>query len=263
MDLPRDLISRIDGRTLEPVSLGESGAGVWRCTAHDAATLYLKAAPVRYALRLDNEAERLRWMWRHELPVPSVVEHGRIEGIEYLLMHEVRGTPASDAGWTSRVAEVVGVLGTTLARIHRTPLFDCPFDQRVAGQVAEARRRVTAGLVREDDFDVMRAGRMAHELLDELIVSAPRVEDLVFTHGDLCLPNVILSTGPDGALVLAGLIDCGRAGLADRYQDIALAVRSVRYNFGAEWVAPFYAAYGLARPDEGKLEFYTLLDEFF
>jgi aminoglycoside phosphotransferase len=60
-----------------------------------------------------------------------------------------------------------------------------------------------------------------------------------------------------------GFVDCGRTGLADRYQDLALASRSVGSNFGSEWVQHFFDAYGVTDPDETKLCYFRLLDEFF
>ena len=36
----------------------------------------------------------------------------------------------------------------------------------------------------------------------------------------------------------------GRAGIADRYKDIALAVRSIRHNCGGAFVQPFLDEYG-------------------
>jgi aminoglycoside phosphotransferase len=51
--------------------------------------------------------------------------------------------------------------------------------------------------------------------------------------------------------------------VADRYHDLAQAVRSVRRNLGERWAAPFLAAYGIDRPDAAKLRYYQLLDEFF
>ncbi len=77
------------------------------------------------------------------------------------------------------------------------------------------------------------------------------------THGDYCLPNVVLR---DGAV--AGFIDVGRAGVADRHQDFACAARSIAYNYGEQFVAPFFEAYGMA-PDPARIAFYQLLDEFF
>lgn len=77
------------------------------------------------------------------------------------------------------------------------------------------------------------------------------------THGDACLPNFML----DGA-AFTGFVDCGRAGVADRYQDLALICRSIEYELGAQWLAPFFRHYGLDTVDQARLNFYRLLDEF-
>src|SRR5439155_1556483 len=82
------------------------------------------------------------------------------------------------------------------------------------------------------------------DLFHELVATRPAGEDLVLTHGDYCLPNVILRGPTLGNPGLAGFVDVGRAGLADRYRDLALASRSIAANLGAAWVAPFFAHYG-------------------
>ncbi|SDP06533.1 Phosphotransferase enzyme family protein [Paenibacillus sp. yr247] len=86
----------------------------------------------------------------------------------------------------------------------------------------------------------------------------PITEDLVFTHGDYCLPNIIINNGK-----VHGFIDWGRAGVADRYQDLALAIRSIKYNFGNEYIYAFLDNYGLTELDESKVIYYQLMDEFF
>ncbi len=103
-------------------------------------------------------------------------------------------------------------------------------------------------------------------MLDELEATLPDVEDaiedLVFTHGDYSLPNVI--PNDDGTRVaLSGFVDCARAGVGDRYQDLALAARSIASSLGPEWVSLLFERYALTHIDERKLGFYTLLDEFF
>ncbi len=127
-------------------------------------------------------------------------------------------------------------------------------------RLAEA--RIATGPVREDDFDAERRGHRATDLFAELLGMVPSHEDLVFVHGDFCLPNVFL-TQSEGGLHVTGLVDCDRAGIGDRHQDLALAVRSLTYNLGPDTVAPFLSAYDGSRIDSRILEFFTILDEFF
>ena len=261
--LPAELRARLSGYSFHPVTLGESGAVVWRCTIDGRPPLYLKCAPLSEALALDAEAARLRWMMSRGVPVPHVRDYSRAKDSEYLLLDEVPGVPASDREWLGAIPGVIVAMAQGLRSVHAIDVLDCPFDQTVLEQVEEARARITAGLVREDEFDDENSGRAPADLLAELIATVPERKDFVFTHGDFCPPNIILRRQPDGGVEVAGLIDCGRAGIADRYQDLALAERSIAFNFGAEWVAPFFAQYGLTDPDEAKLRFYRLLDEFF
>ena len=81
-------------------------------------------------------------------------------------------------------------------------------------------------------------------------------EDLVFVHGDYCLPNILLKDGR-----LSGLIDWGFAGIGDRYLDFAAAVGTIRRNLGDEWIEPFFAEYGL-QPDAGRLAYFRRVLDF-
>ena len=114
------------------------------------------------------------------------------------------------------------------------------------------------GLVDESRFDESNAGRTAASLWVELLRTRPPAGDRVVTHGDACLPNFMF----DGT-AFTGFVDCARVGCADRYQDIALVCRSIEYDLGQEWVAPFLRTYGLPHVDDERLKFYRLLDEFF
>jgi aminoglycoside phosphotransferase len=128
---------------------------------------------------------------------------------------------------------------------------------RLDHKIEMARERMLKRLVEEEDFDEERQGRTAEDLFEELVSSKPADEDLVFTHGDYCLPNIILDDGK-----LSGFVDWASAGVADRYQDIALLWRSIRYNFGEECEEKIFELYAI-EPDWKKIHFYRLLDEFF
>jgi aminoglycoside 3'-phosphotransferase-2 len=179
------------------------------------------------------------------------------EDREFLLTEALIGLDGTEAGRENPEAVVVG-LAQELQVWHAQPVAGCPFDQGLAVQIPLARTRAQGGLVNEHDFDEERRARSALELLEQLERDRPETEDQVLTHGDPCLPNVIFD-GP----ACVGFIDCGRAGVADRYQDLALAARSISRNLGGKWVQPFFEHYGLLKVNAGKLAFYRLLDEFF
>jgi aminoglycoside 3'-phosphotransferase-2 len=281
---PPDIAALLRGRAAQPVTTGESGAHVARYVRAGARGLYLKAAAIADGGSpegggpLGGEAARLRWMAVRGVPVPAVHRYVLHEGWEYLVLDEVPGsdaaTVASAATVTSTTggghaarAAVVHALADALRRLHATDAADCPFRHPASSRIAEARERARRGLVDERDFDEERRGRRAEDLVDELEALRPAAETPRLTHGDCCLPNVILRVEPrldaEDDVTVAGFVDCGRAGLADPYQDLALAARSVAWNLGPPWVPELFRRYGIERVDERKLRFYTLLDEFF
>lgn len=90
-------------------------------------------------------------------------------------------------------------------------------------------------------FDGMDARRVATDLR----AWRPSVTtDLVFGHGDYCLPNVVVSHG-----AVVGIIDWSRGGYADRRFDLATALFNPRYNLGdTAYLTTFLRAYGYAEP---------------
>lgn len=55
-------------------------------------------------------------------------------------------------------------------------------------------------------------------------------EDIVLTHGDYCLPHIFVKENE-----ISGFIDNGKMGPADRWQDIAIVIRSLKHNFDGRY----------------------------
>ncbi|WP_315760817.1 APH(3') family aminoglycoside O-phosphotransferase [Sphingomonas sp. Y38-1Y] len=261
LTLPADLTAELGGYEWERDDAGESGAIVVRLHGRRGAPdLYLKHGGGTLTEDLLAEADRLRWL-AGRLPVPAVVQFRHAADEAWLLTEALPGETAcelleagTDADAQTRVVEA---MGRFLRTVHSIPVQECPFDSGHVGRLAHARRRIDAGLVDEDDFDGEREGWTAEQVWQALQEAEPFSSDLVVTHGDFSLDNVLIANGR-----VVGCIDVGRLGVADRYQDLAIAWNCLE-EFGPALQAQFLAAYGVTKIDRGKLHFYRMLDELF
>lgn len=254
--IPKALEKLIDGRSWEQITIGHSDATTYLLKGATS-NQYLKIQPIISEENLYGEVEKLEWL-HGKLPVPEVLYYNKDGRNEYLLMTEIKGMNAADQSHEPNVATLITQLALGLKTLHNLPIDRCPFDQTLAIKLNEAKRSVENGRVDEDEFDDERKGMKAADLFIELISTKPMDEDLVFTHGDYCLPNIIMDNGK-----VTGYIDLGRAGVADKYQDLALALRSIKRNFGMEHIPLFLEAYGVKNLEEAKVHYYQLMDEFF
>lgn len=252
--ISEELRHLLGNETWHIISIGCSGTYVFRI-----GEAYLKINPASAVDRLNDERTRLEWL-QGRLPVPRVLYYGADASYEYLLLSAIPGIMACEQSLRDNIPKVVRLLAQGLRMIHSVPIHDCPFDRSLPVAMELARQRVEAGLVDESDFGAEQAGKRASDLYAELLTQRPQTEELVFTHGDYCLPNILLDWQRN---CISGFIDLARAGIADRYHDLVLAARSLAFNFDARWIPLLFQEYGLAEPDEDKIRFYKLLDEFF
>ncbi len=252
LDLPAALKPLLPQARWEPVNHGRSKAAVYRSTR-----FVLKVQQKGPFDTLFGEKERLRWL-AGRVPVPRVVAYHLEGGTEYLATERVRGLDMSAPETRLHARRNAALLARALRELHALPLGDCPFNASLNVRLREGRERLRLGMVNEADLDSEWRGWTGAEVFAELVRTRPETEDLVVTHGDPCLPNVIVA----GEFV-SGLVDVGRAGVADRHADLALAARSLTYNYGPGFEDVFLDTYGRSLVDVGKLAYYRLLDELF
>lgn len=251
-----ELEKKLEGSVVTQIKEGCSNSAVWRIEGN--LTAHLKIAPKDLQEGLESEKDALLWLFG-KVPVPEVLYYSESETEEYLLCSTLPGLPCSHPEMLKNPELIVRIMAQGLRRIHSLPVSACPLNQSLDIKLKMAERRVSLGLVDEGDFDPASYDKCALEVFSYLQTNRPQKEDLVVTHGDYCLPNCIVNNES-----LSGFIDLGRAGVADRYQDLALILRSLRYNLDWQgWVDVFLSEYGIEDPDKVKMNYYALLDELF
>lgn len=240
-----------------------SGAAVYHLPEMSA---FLKVSKVGGFSDLGREREVLMWL-EGKAPVPSVLGYQATDEHEYLLSSEILGTAASellsaDRSTAESELTLLREAAITLRQLHEIPIDSCSLDQRLDIKFERARKNIEQNLLSETEEEFAREhdGKRPAEILRELSAARPAQYDLVFTHGDPCMPNIIVDADR-----IAGFIDLDGAGVADRYTDIAIFFRSFVRNCRVQVNFPdmFCEAYGIDRLDADKMRFYSLLDDLF
>ena len=264
--LPPDIKAITGDVTFRPVQSGRSGIGIFRASIYEGGReVYLKVRKVIEEFEpgksLKAEAEKLTWL-HQQIPVPRVEAFCKLGDHEFLLLSSLKGRDASNVRNSKEAERNLPLIVEVIKKLHALPTLSCPFNQEIDTRIEQARKRLEAGLVDRNDFDEERRGIDPKELFSQLLTLKPQTSDLVVTHGDFCLPNIIIDRKE-----VSGVVDVGRVGIGDRYQDLALLSRSLSSGlnpfYGKRMAKKALELYGITSVDEGKIEFFQILDEFF
>lgn len=217
---------------------------------------YLKIIKSGEAPSMGKDVKVLQWL-KGKFPAADVLYYGIENGYEYMLATEVSGEDATHPSFLQHPEAMVRILGQSLRRLHNIEIKDCPIDTDFEKRLEDFRFLVQksngAVTIRDDSVSHMSTEEMYKASFD--ITFNP--EDRVFTHGDYCLPNIVIQDDK-----LSGFIDLGNAGISDRYYDIAWALWSLNYNLKSrDWEKLFFESYGLDHVDYAKIKYYLAMDQ--
>jgi aminoglycoside phosphotransferase len=250
--IPAAVTAAAAGRTVRLVWQNETG-GLTYETGQGTGRCFIKWSPVASRIDLTAEAERLTWAAPFH-PVPRVLAHGADASGSWLVTAALPGDRATRKNWAADPATAVRALGASLRALHEAlPVAACPFSWSAGDRLADARRQAAAGRIDPHDWHEIHQ-RLS--VTDALLLAAdiPPADRLVVCHGDACAPNTVLT--PDGRL--AGHVDFGLLGVADRWADIAVATWSTEWNYGPGWEPLLLDSYGI-KPDPERTRYYRLL----
>ncbi|XMB87021.1 phosphotransferase [Mycoplasmatota bacterium WC44] len=182
----------------------------------------------------------LEFLKDKDINVPTLIKSGLYNGQYYVLMSKCEGTMTYEL----EPELAVKVLATGLKRLHSIDISRCNikyYDNELMTRVKE---------------NIMNNVSIDEQVKLLGILDLKMEEDLVFTHGDYCLPNILFENDD------ISFIDLDRAGISDRYLDIVDCIWSIKYNFKSDiYVDLFLKEYGIEELNESKLQFFNIIRE--
>lgn len=209
----------------------------------------------------NNEYKMLKFL-EGKLEVPKVLCFVQENQNNYLLMSKLDGKMAFEEEYLKDPIKLIKLLTSAIKKLWSVDYssFDTPYTLDL--KLEHAKKAIEQNNIRYDllDEEIIKEFETPIKIYQYLQDNKPQ-EELVLTHGDYCLPNVFFDNHK-----LMGFLDLGRAGISDRYQDISLCLRSLKYNLGdsykEEYQTLFFDELDM-KPDFQKLKYYLLLDELF
>lgn len=259
LTLPPELSVLLENKNFTFNEMGLSGSKV---LMFEDSVLKITPSPAE----MRKEAELLSWL-EGKLPIPKVLFFGEENGLGFMLSSRITGEMACSDSLMSSPKKLISSLAEAITLLWSVDISSCPVKADLDQKLASARKTVELGLADTENAEPETYGRGGFSSPEALLLwlEANRPEeDLVFSHGDLCLPNIMF----DGK-GLSGFIDMGRGGICDRWNDIAICHRSLTDNYVGKYASKSYDGFdpemllsALEIPrDNEKLIYYKLLDE--
>lgn len=192
------------------------------------------------------------------LPLPRLICYEEQDDMSYTLMTKIKGCMISEY---TNAEQIIGLLCNAFKILWSIDINKYNIDDvsNIDKRLEAARFNVENNLV--DIHSVMpdtfgKDGFDSPEALLKWLENNIPEQDLVFTHGDFGFENILVTDNQ-----ISGFIDIGKAGVADRWQDLAICIRElddIDKNLSNRLLKQLNIP-----KDEVKLQYYMLLDELF
>ena len=206
---------------------------------------------------LTQEYNALKWL-DGKLSVPEIVLFDDESENEFLITRAILGEMVCSENYLKSPAESLKIIKEAFDNIYAVDISNCPFDVSNKYKLSLIERNVKKGLVKNADLkeETLQKFGSVENLLKYLIDNQFE-EELCFSHGDTSLPNIFALGNK-----FSGFIDVGECGIADKWFDLAICEKSIKKNYGEEYISKFYKELNII-PDRNKLDYYLLMMELY
>ena len=201
---------------------------------------------------------------KDKIPIPKIIECVKENNSIYLLKEKLKGNMLSDPYYMERPELLYKLASDAIKLLWSIDIKNLDLMNTYQTVLDFGKKCNSLGYLdfKESDSLITKGFNTFDEVISYIEENKP-IDDNVLCHGDLCIPNIIC----DGDK-LVGFIDLGLMGLSNRYHDLAILYRSIKYNFNGTY-GKCYLGYddnklfellGMKRNDE-LIRYYLLLDE--
>lgn len=237
---------------LEEISIGCSDSQVFKIKKDK--TYFIKIAKKGM---LTSEYNKLNWLDKR-LSVPKIVLYDYTDGVEYLITEALEGEMVCSDYYLDHPDEGLKVIVEAFKNINSVSIDDCPFDVSIDYKISLVEKNLRSGLVGDESLkeETLKKFGSAERLL-EYLKNNRFEEEKCFSHGDTSLPNIFAKDGK-----FEGFIDVGECGIADKWFDLAICEKSIKRNYGEDYISKFYELLDIA-PNREKIDYYLVMMELY
>ena len=252
-DLTDKVAEFITNSDLEIIGIGCSDSQVIK-VKKPLGTYYLKISKKGM---LTAEFEKLKWL-QGKLNVPKIILYDISDSTEYLITESVPGEMVCSKYYINHPNIGIKVIANAFNNIYSVNIEDCPFDAAIDYKLKIIENNVKNKLIKEQDLK--KETLKKYGSLDNILKYLKEnkfYDELCFSHGDTSLPNIFVYKNK-----FSGFIDVGECGIADKWFDLAICEKSIKRNYGEEFIPKFYKELKII-PDRNKIDYYLLMMELY
>ena len=251
--LSEKVLSFIENSALEEISIGCSDSQVFKIRKENK-EYFIKISSIG---NLTLEYKKLKWL-EGKAKVPKIVLYDRTDDTEYLITEAISGKMVCSDYYRLNPNLGIKVIAKAFKEIYSINIDNCPFDVSIDYKLKLVERNVKNNLISENQIKketLKKFGNMNNIL--QFLKDNKFVDEPCFSHGDTSLPNIFGLNDK-----FSGFIDIGECGIADKWFDLAICEKSIKRNYGEEYINKFYEELNII-PDRRKIDYYLLMMELY